>query len=310
MTRPPTTSGRLFGTSRNLQSGGSQSAGLRRPSSPRPSNSNAAAIIEPNEEREQIAPVIRDTRVLHPSRRNGAKWFKSNTEVSTRIRKIIESCFNGPWYSWSKVPGFFKDSWFTTFKTYFEWDASIEHLVKANFDQVAATRLKGMVSLAKSNAAKPNGEKPDWILSEHWSVMSDYWRTPKAKGKSEKARTTRLSTRDGLGVHRHRAGSRSYVKVQDALVANNEDSSFIAIAGISKQGRVFGIGSLHNGISMSLGDPSVPQPTEEEVGTLTHRLEELENELKKSRDGNLLLEKRLQALEDNYVSTSSPEISM
>lgn len=70
-----------------------------------------------------------------------------------------------------------------------------------------------MVSLAKSN-----GEKPDWILSDYWRVMSEYWRTSKAKDKSEKARASRLFRRDGLGVHRHRAGSRSYAKVQDVLV--------------------------------------------------------------------------------------------
>lgn len=70
-----------------------------------------------------------------------------------------------------------------------------------------------MVSLAKSK-----GEKPDWILFEHWEIMSDYWMTPKAKEKSQKARTSRLFSRDGLGAHRHRAGSRSYAKVQDDLV--------------------------------------------------------------------------------------------
>jgi len=40
-----------------------------------------------------------------------------------------------------------------------------------------------------------------------------------------------------------------------------------------------------NGSSVS------PQPTEEEVGTLAHRVDELENELKKSRDENLLLDR-------------------
>lgn len=70
-----------------------------------------------------------------------------------------------------------------------------------------------MVSLAKSK-----GEQPEWILSEHWTVMVDYWKTPKAKEKSEKARSSRLFSRDGLGPHCHRAGSRSYAKVQDVLV--------------------------------------------------------------------------------------------
>ncbi|XP_048616891.1 uncharacterized protein LOC106435483 [Brassica napus] len=206
----------IYGTGPTTQPSGSQAAGAQR----------HVANHEPVENREEVAhvPVQHDVRVLHPARQNGAKWFKNNTEVSTCVRKIIEGCFRGPWYSWKKVPPFYKDAWFSTFQTKFEWDASIENLVKENFDQLAATRLKGMVSLAKSN-----GEKPDWILSDYWRVMSEYWRTSKAKDKSEKARASRLSRRDGLGVHRHRAGSRSYAKVQDVLEANNEDSSFIAV---------------------------------------------------------------------------------
>ena len=48
--------------------------------------------------------------------------------------------------------------------------------------------------------------------------MVAYWKTPKAKEKSEKARSSRLFSRDGLDQHCHRAGSRSYAKVQDVLV--------------------------------------------------------------------------------------------
>ncbi|KAG7590176.1 Osmotin/thaumatin-like superfamily [Arabidopsis suecica] len=182
--------------------------------------------------------------------------------------------------------------------TKYEWDASIEDLVKANFDHLAATRLKGMVSFAKSK-----GKQPEWILSEHWRVMLDYWMTSKAKEKSEKARSSRLFSRDGLGAHRHRVGSRSYAKVQDVL-----------IVGMSKQGRVFGLGSLQNGVSMLLvldgsSVSSQSQPIEEGVGTLAHRVEELENELRKSRDENLLLEKRIQTIEDIYISTSSSGVA-
>ncbi|CAD5324668.1 unnamed protein product [Arabidopsis thaliana] len=336
MTRPPIVSGRLFVTGTNFQSAGTSSASLQRPSVPQISNAQAAYIeaneqaanIEANEQREQVAPVIRDIRVLHPLRRNGAKWFKNNTEVSTRVRKIIEGCFQGPWYNWKRVPAYYKETWY-------ECDASIEHLVKANFDHLAATRLKGMVSLAKAK-----GKQPEWILSEHWRVMIDYWMTPKAKAKSEKARSSWLFSRDGLGAHCQRSGSSSYVKVQDALVANNEDSSFIAVMKKTHQksdgtyvderarliaekfdelvqerlsemespngevltvdnlSRVFGLGLLQNGISMLLNGSTVsPQPTEEEVGTLAHRVDELESELKKNHDENLLLEKRLQAIE-------------
>lgn len=318
--RPPMMlGGRLFGRS------SLQSVGLQR------QREGAAANAQPSEQREEFVPVERDSRVLHPSRKNGAKWFKNNTEISTRVRKIIEGCFKGPWYSWRKVPQFYKDAWYSTFKTKYEWNVSIEDLVKANFDELAATRLKGMVSLAKSR-----GVKPDWILSEHWRVMSDYWKTPKAKEKSEKARLARMFNRDGLGPHSHRSGSRSYAKVQDNLVANNEDSSFIAVmkkthqksdgtyvderarlvaekydayvqerlslvepssgevltdpltveerneiyvkvAGISKQGRVFGLGSLQCGVYMPLDGSTVSPQAVEDDGTLTHRVKELED---------------------------------
>ena len=77
-------------------------------------------------------------------------------------------------------------------------DASIENIVKEKFDQLSATHLKGMVCLAKSN-----GEKPEWILSDYWREMSEYWRI-EAKDKSENARSSHLSRRDGLGVHRHK----------------------------------------------------------------------------------------------------------
>lgn len=193
--------------------------------------------------------------------------------------------------------------------------------------------------------------------------MSEYWRTSKAKDKSEKARASRLSRRDGLGVHRHRAGSRSYAKVQDVLEANNEDSSFIAvlkkthqksdgtyvderarliaekfdecvqerlsemdnsngedltianltleekneiyskIVGTSKQGRVFGLGSLQRGVVMPLESATGSPLGNAEVGT-THRVEELEAELQKTRDEYEVLKKRIEAVEAFCFNTN------
>ena len=68
------------------------------------------------------------------------------------------------------------------------------------------------------SVAKKGGVKPDWILSDYWTTMQAYWATPKAKKTSASARASRLSDRNGLGPHRHRAGSCSYAKVQDVLV--------------------------------------------------------------------------------------------
>ncbi|CAA7037237.1 unnamed protein product [Microthlaspi erraticum] len=324
----------------------SNHAGSRRSHSLGFMNPNPANSAEPNEqrereeaaqreraevaqrEREQAALAARNGRVLHPSRKNGAKWFGIDIEVSTKVRKIIEGCFKGPWYSWKRVPQFYKAAWYSTFKTIYECDVSVEHIVKANFDDLAATRLKRMIIGG----------------------------TPKAKEISEKARSARLFNHDGYGPHRHRSGSRSYAKVQDVLEANNEDSSFIAvmkkthqkpdgtyvderariiaetydeqilerlsemessngealidsltiedrneiyvkIAGISKQGRVFGLGSLQSGIPVSLNGSTVSPQATEEVGTLTRRVEELETELEKSRNENALIQKRLEGVE-------------
>ncbi|VVA96579.1 unnamed protein product [Arabis nemorensis] len=296
---------------------------------------------------EEIALQQCYSRVLHPSRQNGAKWFDHDTPISTCVRKVIEGSFKGPWYSWSKVPLFYKEAWYSTFKTRYEWDPAIEHLVKTNFDKLAASRLRGMVSLAKSRG-----------------------RTPEAIQKSGKARASRMSDRYGLGVYRHRAGSRSYLKVQDGLVANNEDASYIAvmkkthqkpdstyvderariiaekyeelvqeylsqlessnsngelltidaltleekneiyvkIAGISKQGRVFGIGSIQSG-AMSLGTSPDSSQAVEDAGTLTRRVEELESELKTSLDENVLFRKRFETMEQLVQSLSGQNIN-
>ncbi|XP_009102950.2 uncharacterized protein LOC103829045 [Brassica rapa] len=56
-----------------------------------------------------------------------------------------------------------------------------------------------------------------------------YGRSPKAKKTSATARASRLSNRNGLDLHQHRAGLCSYAKVHDVLEANNEDFSFIAV---------------------------------------------------------------------------------
>ena len=65
-----TISGRFYG-----QGSSSQAAGYERPLS-------QTANVESSEQREEIAHVQYDIRVLHPSRRNGAKWYCSFFYVS------------------------------------------------------------------------------------------------------------------------------------------------------------------------------------------------------------------------------------
>ncbi|XP_010446152.1 PREDICTED: uncharacterized protein LOC104747281 isoform X2 [Camelina sativa] len=300
--------------------------------------------------------------VLHPSRLNGAKWFKYHTQVSTGVRKVIQSCFKGPWYSWRKVPPFYKRTWFTLFMKKFNWDASINYQVEREFKKLAAYRLKGMISHAKKG-----GEKPDWILSDYWTIMQAHWATAKAKATSEKARASRMSDRNGLGPHSHLAGSSSYVKVQAALEANNEDYSFIAVmkkthqkpdgtyvdqrarlvaetyekhvqerleqlessgeenvtaenldkaekneiyikaAGSSKHGHIFGLGALGEFLPSVGASSSVPQ-SGEEIETITHRMQEMETDLKKNLEENQQIQKRLEAMEKLVESFASQNV--
>ncbi|KAG7578731.1 putative transposase Ptta/En/Spm plant [Arabidopsis thaliana x Arabidopsis arenosa] len=186
--------------------------------------------------------------------------------------------------------------------------------------------------------------------------MQAHWATEKAKATSEKARASRMSDRNGLGPHSHRAGSRSFVRVKDILEENNEDCSFIAVmkkthqkpdgtyddqrarlvaetyekqiqerlgqlessgeenltaetldehekneiyikaAGSSKHGHIFGLGALIEALPSVGASSSAPQ-TSEEVETITHRLQEMETDLRKSLEENLQTQKRLEAME-------------
>nr|AAD26917.1 En/Spm-like transposon protein [Arabidopsis thaliana] len=49
----------------------------------------------------------------------------------------------------------------------------------------------------------------------------------KAKERSKKASKSRMSGRNGLGPHKHRARSRSYAKVGDLLKEKTENASYI-----------------------------------------------------------------------------------
>ncbi|XP_010440416.1 PREDICTED: uncharacterized protein LOC104723719 isoform X2 [Camelina sativa] len=150
--------------------------------------------------------------------------FKYHTQVSIGDRKVIQSCFKGPWYFWRKLPPFYKRIWFTLFMKKINRDASINYQVEREFKKLVAYRLKGMI-----NHAKREGEKPDWILSDYWTIIHAHWTTAKAKAMSEKACASRMSDHNGLGPHSHPVGSCSYVKVQAALEAHNEDYFYIVV---------------------------------------------------------------------------------
>ncbi|CAH2047355.1 unnamed protein product [Thlaspi arvense] len=72
--------------------------------------------------------------------------FNHHTQVSTAVRKIIQSCFKGPWYSWKRVPVFYKQTWFSLFKKKFNWHPNINNQVESEFNKLAAYPLRGMIS--------------------------------------------------------------------------------------------------------------------------------------------------------------------
>ncbi|XP_010493896.1 PREDICTED: uncharacterized protein LOC104771122 [Camelina sativa] len=115
--------------------------------------------------------------------------------------------------------------------------------------------------------------------------------------------------------------SNGEVLTMDSLTIEEKNDIYVKIAGISKQGRVFGLGSLQSGVSMSLDGSAVPPQATEEVGTLTLRVQELEMELQKSREDNVVIHKRLDSVEkliqsfagpngSNAAAPSTPQTSM
>ncbi|CAH8268512.1 unnamed protein product [Arabidopsis lyrata] len=79
-----------------------------------------------------------------------------------------------------------------------------------------------------------------------------------------------------------------------------ETAVCIMAAGSSKHGHIFGLGALIEALPSVGASSSVPQ-TSEEVETITHRLQEMETDLKKSLEENLQTQKRLEAMEKCLV---------
>ena len=66
---------------------------------------------------------------------------------------------------------------------------------------------------------------------------------------------------------------------------------------MSKLGRVFGLGALHSKILPACDVSSTAPEASEEVEMITQRLQEVEAELKQSREENLQFQKRLENME-------------
>ncbi|CAH2053778.1 unnamed protein product, partial [Thlaspi arvense] len=107
--------------------------------------------------------------LLHPGRQNGAKWFNHHTQVSTAVRKIIQSCFKGPWYSWKRVPVFYKQTWFSLFKKKFNWHPTINNQAAGSSKQGYVFGLGALkefvVPSANASSSQPQPEEAEMIAN-------------------------------------------------------------------------------------------------------------------------------------------------
>ncbi|CAN7084569.1 unnamed protein product, partial [Brassica oleracea var. botrytis] len=88
----------------------------------------------------------------------------------------------------------------------------------------------------------------------------------------------------------------------EPLTVEERNEIYVKVAGISKQGRVFGLGSLQCGVYMPLDGSTVSPQADEDDGTLTHRVKELESDLQKSNEEKVQFQNRIQAIEKILMS--------
>ncbi|XP_020865755.1 uncharacterized protein LOC110224223 [Arabidopsis lyrata subsp. lyrata] len=72
--------------------------------------------------------------------------------------------------------------------------------------------MKDMVSKACSKR-----ERPNWIEKTLWIEMCAYWDTEEALAKSSTTSAARMSDRNGLGPHKHVAGPKSFLQIEQEM---------------------------------------------------------------------------------------------
>ncbi|XP_048603899.1 uncharacterized protein LOC106353525 [Brassica napus] len=121
--------------------------------------------------------------------------------------------FNKPFYSWTCVPRDRQEGYFVEFAKKHTWNPMLTGLVQEHFESICQLRMKGMVSDVRTSR-----EQPSWIGDTLWKQMTAYWDTEAAVGKSRKASAARLSERNGLGIHKHNSGQKSYMQIEQELI--------------------------------------------------------------------------------------------
>lgn len=121
--------------------------------------------------------------------------------------------FNKPFYSWTCVPRDRQEGYFVEFAKKHTWNPMLTGLVQEHFEFICQLRMKGMVSDVRTSRDQPN-----WIGDTLWKQMTAYWDTEAAVAKSRKASAARLSERNGLGIHKHNSGQKSYMQLEQELI--------------------------------------------------------------------------------------------
>ncbi|XP_033142467.1 uncharacterized protein LOC117132468 isoform X1 [Brassica rapa] len=154
------------------------------------------------------------TTVLSPKLEPGTTWFGyDKSSLTRRITKIMKKKFNKPFYSWTCVPRDRQEGYFVEFAKKHTWNPMLTGLVQEHFEFICQLRMKGMVSDVRTSRDQPN-----WIGDTLWKQMTAYWDTEAAVAKSRKASAARLSERNGLGIHKHNSGQKSYMQLEQELI--------------------------------------------------------------------------------------------
>ncbi|KAL0730467.1 hypothetical protein Bca4012_026560 [Brassica carinata] len=185
--------------------------------------SDAEAPVEPHLAEDQMA--ILNAPLAQPGREKYTTFLSRNLEprttwfgydksrLSRKISKICRNKFDEPYYSWSLVPRERQERYFVEFVKKHTWHPSMTGLVQEHFETICQRRIKDLVSNVRTSRKKPR-----WINKDLWKVMTAYWDTEEAMAKSAIASAARLSDRNGLGVHKHNSGQKSYLQIEQEMV--------------------------------------------------------------------------------------------
>ncbi|XP_024009952.1 uncharacterized protein LOC112085154 [Eutrema salsugineum] len=137
---------------------------------------------------------------------------RDKSALTRKITKVFTNKFDGPFYSWRRVPHERQERFFVEFAKTHTWDPLITGVVQAKFESICKSRMKDMVSRARTSR-----EQPHWIGDTLWRKMTAFWDLEKSKEKSSTTSAARMSERGGLGPHVHYSGQKSYVQIQQEM---------------------------------------------------------------------------------------------